>query len=131
MQMIKIITTNGESKLLANYHDVCNYINSVERRNALEKGKIDWFFTSRGYETLSYLYYRNPTLSKEFFTHKEKEAIKNRVGLVEILKGGMENCTQILFNLNLDLEALKRKWCHEYCKAHGIKICEFVERKID
>ena len=129
MTMIKISTTNGESKLLQNYDQACDYINRIERRKASETGEIGWIFTRRRYETLSSLYYRTPQLARDFFTSKEKEAIQKEIGLIEILKGGKENFTQILSNFKLDVEPLKRNWCQEYCKEHGFEICELVEKK--
>jgi len=129
MTMIKIISINGETKILKNYDDACNYINGLERRKALETGEIGWLFTRRRYETLSSLYYRTPPLSRDFFTSKEKEAIQKEIGLIEILKGDRENFIQILSNLKLDVEPIKRNWCQEYCKEHGFKLYELVERE--
>jgi hypothetical protein len=129
MTMIRIRSTNGESKLLQNYDQACDYINRIERRKASETGEIRWLFTRRRYETLSSLYYRTPPLARDFFTSKEKEAIQKEVGLIEILKGDMENFTQILSNFKLDVEPLKRNWCQEYCREHGLEIFELVEKK--
>jgi len=129
MTMIKIISINGETKILKNYDDACNYINGIERRKALETGEIRWLFTRRRYETLSSLYYRTPKLSRDFFTPKEKEAIQKEIGLIEIVKGDRENFIQILSNFKLDVEPIKRNWCQEYCKEHGFEIYELVEKK--
>ena len=127
--MIRISSTNGEYKLLKDYEQVCDYLNSIEKRKASETGEIGWLFTKRRYGTLSSLYYRTPPLARDFFTSKEKEAIQKEMGLIEILKGDKENFIQILSNFKLDVEPLKRNWCQEYCKEHGLEICEFVEKK--
>ena len=129
MTMIKISSTNGESKLLKDYEQVCDYLNRIEKRKASETGEIEWLFTRRRYETLSSLYYRTPQLARDFFTSKEKEAIQKEMGLIEILKGDRENFIQILSNFRLDVEPLKRNWCQEYCKEHRFEICELVEKK--
>src|ERR1700722_6273843 len=126
MTMIQIIPTNGKRKLFTNYHDACEYINAIEKRKILESGEKIWSFIRRRYETLYSLYYRNPSL-KDFLTTKEKEAVENGMGLVEIVKGNREHITQFLFTRHLDLEPLKRDWCREYCIEHGFKLSELVE----
>ena len=127
MTMIKITPTNGEYKLFANHHQVCDYINAVEKRKASESGEISWMFIRRPHQTLSTLYYRSTQL-KCFFTAKEKEAVEKELGLIEILKGDKENFIQILCTPYLDTEPLKRNWCQEYCANHGMEISEFVKQ---
>ena len=126
--MIKITLPNGEHKLFANYNDICGHINNLERPKTLDSGEIGWRFVRRRYETLSSLYYHNPSL-KDFLTPKEKEAVEKEVGLIEIVKGNRGNITQMLFNSRLDTEPLKKNWCHEYCKEHGLEISEWVLKK--
>ena len=118
MIMIKIIPTTGEHKLFNNYHEACDYINALEKRKMLEPGAKMWSFIRRRYETLSSLYYRNPSL-KDFLTPKEKEAVEKESGLIEIVKGNREHITQLLFTSRLDIEPLKRDWCKDYCSEHG------------
>jgi hypothetical protein len=127
MTMIKIIQKDGKDKLFKNYNDTCEYINAIEKRKILESGPKIWSFIRRRYETLYSLYYRNPSL-KDFLTSKEKEAIENEMGLVEIIKGNREHITQFLFTRRLDLEPLKRDWCKEYCIEHGFILSEWVEK---
>ena len=122
--MIKITLPDGEHKLFTNHHQVCDYINAIERKKALESGVKTWSFTRRRYQTLYSLYYRNPSL-KDFLTLKEKEAVEKEMGLVEIIKGNREHITQILFTSCLDIEPLKRDWCKEYCETHGLIHSEF------
>ena len=124
--MIKITLPNGESKVFKNYHEVCEYINTIEKPEELEPGKAGWRFIRRRHETLSCLYYRNPSL-KDYLTPREREAVEKQLGLIEILKGGWETVAQILFTNHLDLEALKRDWCKEYCQSHGFKLVEIEE----
>ena len=126
--MIQVRTTDREVKLFSNYKEVCHYINTRERKKALESGNISWHFTRHRYETLASLYYRTPSLGKDFFTSKEKEAVEKNMGVIEILKGGMENFTQILSRSAIDIEPLRKNWCYEYCKEHDIDICELVEK---
>ena len=52
MTMIMITTTNGEDKLFQNYHQVCSYINSIERRKTIDSGEKIWSFIRHRYETL-------------------------------------------------------------------------------
>jgi hypothetical protein len=122
--VIKITSADGEPKLFTNYHQVCDYINAIEKRKTLESREEIWSFTRRRYETLYSLYYRNPSL-RDFLTFKEKEAVEKEMGLVEIVKGDRENIIQFLFRSCLDIEPLKRDWCREYCKIHGLILSEF------
>lgn len=124
MTMIRITLTNGEHKLFTNYHQVCDYINAIERRKALEPEAKIWNFIRRRYETLYSLYYRNPS-QKDFLTLKEREAVEKEMGLVEIIKGNREDIIQFIFRSYLDIEPLKKDWCKEYCKAHGLIHSEF------
>ena len=128
MLMIKIIPANGKHKLFTNHHQVCDYINSIEKQKILEPGTKIWSFIRRRYETLYSLYYRNPSL-KDFLTLKEKEAVENEMGLVEIVKGNREHITQLLCTNRLDIEPLKRDWCKEYCIEHGFEHSEWVVKK--
>jgi hypothetical protein len=121
---IRIILTNGEHKLFTDHHQVCDYINAIEKRKALESGERIWSFIRRRYKTLHSLYYSTPSL-KDLLTLKEKEAVEKELGLVEIVKGNKEHITQFLFRSCLDIEPLKRDWCKEYCKAHGLTHLEF------
>jgi len=123
--MIQITTTNGKHKIFKNYHDACEYINAIEKQKALESGERRWMFIRRPHQTLSALYYRSTSL-KDSFTTKEKEAVERELGLIEILKGDMENFIQILCTPYLDIEPLKRDWCKEYCIEHGFTYSEFV-----
>ncbi len=125
MIMIKIIPTTGEHKLFNNYHQACDYINALEKRKLLEPGGKMWSFIRRRYETLSLLYYRNPSL-KDFLTPKEKEAVEKESGLIEIVKGNREHITQLLFTSRLDIEPLKRDWCKDYCLEHGFEHSEWI-----
>ena len=128
MKMIKVIPTTGEHKLFGNYHELCSYINNIERSKTLETNAKIWSFIRRRYETLYSLYYRNPSL-KDFLTLKEKEAVENEMGLVEIVKGNREHITQLLCTNRLDIEPLKRDWCKEYCIEHGFEHSEWVVEK--
>ena len=128
MIMIQIIQANGEQKLFNSYHQACDYINAIEKRKILEPGTKIWSFIRRRYETLYSLYYRNPSL-KDFLTQKEKEAVENEMGLVEIVKGNREHITQLLCTNRLDIEPLKRDWCKEYWIEHGFKHSEWVMKK--
>jgi len=84
--MIMITTANGEDRLFKDYHQVCSYINSIERQKISDSEAKIWSFTRYRHETLCSLYYRTPSL-KNFLTLKEKEAVEKEMGLVEIIKG--------------------------------------------
>jgi hypothetical protein len=128
MMMIKITPTNGEDRLFENYHQVCSYINSIERRKTSESGEKIWSFIRHRYETLCSLYYRTPSL-KNILTTKEKEAVEKEMGLVEIIKGNREHITQLLVTNRVDVEPLKRDWCKEYCIDRGFRLSELVTKE--
>ena len=126
--MITIKLHDGKNKAFQDYHEVCSYIREREKPQTLDTGEITWRFMRRRTDTLSSLYYRTPSL-KDFLTQKEIEAVEKQLGLMEIVAGEWENLTQILITPELDIEPLKRKWCHEYCKEHELKIFEWVLKK--
>ena len=126
--MIMITQINGEDKLFENYHQVCDYINAIERRKASEPGEKVWRFMRRRYETLHSLYYRTPSL-KNSLTRQEKEAVEKEMGLVEIIKGNREHITQLLVTNRIDVEPLKRDWCKDYCIDSGLNISEWAMKK--
>jgi hypothetical protein len=127
MIVIKITPTDGKERLFTDYHQVCNYINSIEKQKILEPESKIWSFIRRRYETLYSLYYRNQSF-KNFLTRKEREAVEKEMGLVEIVKGNREDITQILFTRNLDIEPLKRDFCKDYCMEYGFNYSELVLR---
>lgn len=128
MIMIKVTPTNGEDKLFEKYHQVCDYINAIEKRKESESEAKIWRFLRRRYETLSSIYYRNPSL-KNILTAQEKEDVEKEVGLVEIVKGNREHIRQLLVTNRIDVEPLKRDWCKDYCLDRGFKLSEWVMKK--
>lgn len=126
--MIKITTANGEDKLFEDYHQVCSYINSIERRKISDSEARIWSFTRYRHETLCSLYYRTPSL-KNVLTCKEKEAVEKEKGLVEIIKGNRDHITQLLVTNRVDIEPLKRDWSKDYCAEHGFKVFELVMKE--
>jgi hypothetical protein len=126
--MIKITIASGEDKLFEDYHQVCSYINSIERRKISDSGARIWSFTRYRHETLYSLYYRTPPL-KNILTPKEKEAVEKEMGLVEIIKGNREHITQLLVTNRVDVEPLKRDWSKDYCAERGFKVYELVMKE--
>jgi hypothetical protein len=126
--MIKITIASGEDKLFEDYHQVCSYINSIERRKISDSGARIWSFTRYRHETLCSLYYRTPPL-KNILTPKEKEAVEKEMGLVEIIKGNREHITQLLVTNRVDVEPLKRDWSKDYCAERGFKVYELVMKE--
>ena len=128
MIMIKVTSANGEDRLFENYHQVCDYINAIEKQKESEPEAKVWRFLRRRYETLSSMYYRNPSL-KNILTGQEKKAVEKEMGLVEIIKGNREHITQLLVTNRIDVEPLKRDWCKDYCVDRGFKLSEWVIKK--
>jgi len=126
--MIKVGSINGKpEKVFNDYSQVCDYINAIERNKATETGEMEWMFIKRQHQTISMLYYACP-LWKSRLTDKEREAVEKQLGIVEIKKGSRRNFVQFLYRPCLDIEPLKRNFCHEYGERHGIEITEFVSK---
>lgn len=123
--MIKVSSNEGKQKVFESYHQVCEYLNRIEKKKAVETGEMKWMFIRRPHESISMLYYASP-LWKSRLTQKEREAVEKQLGLIEIVKGDRKNFIQILYRSFLDMEPLKRNWCYEYCIEHGFEITEFV-----
>ena len=134
--MIKITQPNGEDRFFENYHQVCDYINGIERRRESESGtkkawsgtKKAWSFVRRQHETLRHLYYGTPLL-KDILTQKEKEAVEKEMWLLEIVKGNREHVTQLLVTNRFDVEPLKRDWCNDYFLDCGLSLSEWFMKK--
>jgi hypothetical protein len=127
--MIKVSSIDGKQKVFESYHQVCKYLNGIERKKAVETGEMRWMFIRRPYESISTLYYTSPSW-KSRLTPKEREAVEKRLELVEIRKGDRKNFIQLLYRSFLDMEPLKRNWCHEYGAVHRFEITEFVSKNI-
>jgi hypothetical protein len=131
MTMIRITQSNEKQhRIFENYHDVCNYLNGIEKNKAIETGEVNWMFIKRQHKTISMLYYASPSW-KDRLTDKEKEAVEKQLGVLEIKKGSKRNFTQILYTPSLDIEPMKRNWCYEYCDEHGFEITDLVPRKLE
>ena len=127
--MIKVGSINGKpEKMFKDYNEVCDYINAIERKKAIETGEMGWMFIKRPHQTISMLYYASP-LWKSRLTDKEREAVEKQVGIIEIKKGSRRNFVQFLNRSCLDIEPLKKNFCHEYGDRHGIEITEFISKK--
>jgi hypothetical protein len=55
---------------------------------------------------------------KETLTKAEKVALEKNLGIIEVYYGIPTECCQFLITPELDIAALKKKWCLAYCKAH-------------
>lgn len=126
--MIKVGSINGKpERVFEDYHQVCEYINTIEKSKAIETGEMGWMFIKRPHRTLSTFYYASP-LWKNRLTAKEREAVEKQLGIVEIKKGSRRNFTQFLHRPSFDIEPLKRNFCYEYFSEHGLELTEFVAK---
>ena len=53
-----------------------------------------------------------------------QEAHDQQLSLLEICAGDYKNPQYIAVTPHLDMDGLKRIWCHDYCRVHGLALSE-------
>ena len=53
-----------------------------------------------------------------------QEAHDQQLSLLEICAGDYKNPQYIAVTPNIDVGGLKRIWCHDYCRVHGLALSE-------
>lgn len=101
------------------YEDLFQYIREKENLKQLEGQRMfghPWSFTMFTPQQVSNIYLNmKHSQSTEIF----KEAHLNELGFLEIYRGDLHKCMEILVTPDVDIEGLKKEWCLEYCNAHG------------
>jgi hypothetical protein len=64
------------------------------------------------------------TLRKPYDPLMLQEAWEKQLSLVEICKGNFKELKQIIVEQGVDIEALQKNWCFDYCKAHNMHVKE-------
>ena len=54
-----------------------------------------------------------------------KEAIEDKLPLIEICAGDYQKPLYIVLTPNVDMDYLQRKWCIDYCTYHHIVVKEY------
>jgi len=109
-----------------NYEDLFQYIREKENLKPLEGQPMfghSWSFTLFTPQQVSTIYLN---MKQSQPTEIFKEAHLKELGLLEIYRGDPQKCMKVLVTPDVDIEALKKEWCLEYCNAHGYIITENV-----
>lgn len=104
-----------------NFDDLFQYISEKEKLKLLE-GQAEfehpWNFT---FFTPQQIF---DNIEQFQSTEIVKEAQKRKLGFVEIYHGDLQDRIEILATHDIDIEALKKQWCLEYCDAHQYIVIE-------
>ena len=122
------------------YNTLYNHLENLEKR----KGKGKWIFArhSRQHMMSCYRYVRDRNVcaqSAETFEEGLEEALKQAIAgklvpakdegggnfdIIEVINGNVKNPVFIRVTPDVDVEALRKRWCEAYCKAHGYALFE-------
>jgi hypothetical protein len=86
----------------------------------------NWSFVTYPPDRVAALYEFAITIDPEL-----QEAHDQQLSLLEICAGDYKNPQYIAITPNIDMDGLKQKWCHDYCRVHGLALCETVEEETD
>lgn len=110
-----------------NYDNLLTYITDKEKMKLTEPHpeferppEQAWSFTFFTPQQVSALY----NTGQPLLTAMIREAYEKKVGLIEIRQGNPQELIEILVTSDLDIEAIKKQWCCDYCKAHNYLIVE-------
>ena len=79
----------------------------------------NWSFVTYPPDRVAALYQFAITIDPEL-----QEAHDQQLNLLEICTGDYKNPQYIAVTPNIDMDGLKRKWCHDYCAFHGLSLSE-------
>ncbi len=110
-----------------NYDNLLTYITDKEKRKLIESHpeleplpEQPWSFTFFTPQQVSALY----DTGQPLLTAMIKEAHEKKLGFIEIRQGNPQELIEILVTSEVDIEAIKKQWCFDYCKAHNYLIVE-------
>ena len=109
-----------------NYEDLFQYIREKENIKSLEDQLMfghPWSFSTFTPQQVSTVYHNMKQSQPKKIL---KKAHLKKLGLIEIYRGDPQKCKEVLVMLDLDIEALKKEWCLEYCAAHGYIVTENI-----
>ena len=110
------------------YKQLFRSIQKIERLRLLKgdypAGQSTWLFEYRNYEKLFMVYAH---MSGKPLTAIEREAYNQQRDVIEIYRGEYAFPVQLIVTPKLDVDALRKQWCREYCEAHGLSIGRILE----
>lgn len=122
--MIELL--NAKKKILAsfdNIEEVFEFIQKIALYKFTNEEFLDedvnfyqrkWSFVTYEPKVFSDIHAQNP---KDTLTKAEKIALEKNLGLIEVYYGIPTEVYQFPTTPELDIAALKKKWCFAYCKA--------------
>ncbi len=123
--------STNKIQAFASYTGLCNYIERQERYHYLDMPqrhppKRKWGFTQ-------YPYHRAAALVAHISgapipdIKKQKDIRMRNFDVLEILQGNPKMPIFIALDPDIDLEPLRKEWCHKYCKANGYLLAEVLD----
>ena len=79
----------------------------------------NWSFVTYPPDRVAALYQFAITIDPDL-----QEAYDEQLSLLELCTGDYNNPQYIAVTPNIDMDALKKKWCRDYCDFHGLSLCE-------
>jgi hypothetical protein len=117
---------------LNSYGKLYNHLENLERG----KGKGKWIFARHSHQRMLslYRYIRNQKIKifeeslGEILTEATNNTIEkegcNNPDILEIIKGNIKKPVFIPVTSDVDVGALQKQWCQNYCKSHGFILFE-------
>ena len=113
------ITPETDAVLLKDYNGLFDCICDFESSNGLGSEAGAWNFTVHSPARVVALYRCATTIDPEL-----QKAYDEQLSLLETCTGDYKNPQYIALAPSVDVYALKRKWCHDYCRVHGLALSE-------
>lgn len=124
--MLQLAKKDGTPiKVFDSYTELYQHITHQEYaklgKSPPESWKTGWSFQVLSPENVAHLI---NTLKKSYNEKLLCDAWHRQLPFVEICEGNYEKVHQVIVEPNVNIEALREDWCHDYCKAHGMDITE-------
>ena len=124
------ITPETDAVLLKDYNSLFDFICDFESSNGFGSEAGTWSFTVHSPDRVAALYHNwkkgDPAIESEL-----QEAYDEQLSLMELCTGDHNNPQYIAITPNIDMDALKKKWCLDYCAFHKLAISETAEEEMD
>jgi hypothetical protein len=125
--MMQLFEQDGNAiGLFKSFEELSRYINAVENAKLEDTNSYFpeeiWSFSFFTNKRLSYIYYK---ILEQSFSKIGKDAFEQGLDLIEISKGDGKEPLQVPVTPDVDIQELKKNWCHDYCDAHGYTLVDY------
>jgi|GEM_PF-1157323 len=125
------VSPETDGVLLNNYNElfelICETENQLPFEDPTGSGSRSWCFVVHSPHRVFSLY--NNMEKGSAIDPNLQEAYDEQVGLLEICTGDYANPQYVAITPNIDMGALKKKWCQDYCVFHELAIREVSEEE--